>query len=91
METQTQPKVTFKPLVVENGLPKYKFGRQLRKMALVAGDVVAEVRWTKDKDGHWTTALVRGGKKVWDGGPSPKRDQRDVVLLAAVRDLAAAA
>jgi hypothetical protein len=90
-QIETAPAVTFTPLrLTADGAPQYKFGKQLRKSVLVNGDPVAEVRWTKGKGG-WQWALVTGGRKMAEGFPTAKRDQRCPSLLTAARALAAPA
>jgi len=80
--------VTFHPVAEDAaGRPIYRVGKQLRKRVAVSGTVVAEIRWTKSKAG-WQWSLVRGGKKVAEGFPAAKRDQRAPAMMAAARALA---
>jgi hypothetical protein len=83
--------VTFHPTALDAaGRPIYKVGKQLRKSVRVSGDPVAEVRWSRSREG-WIWTLCQSGKVVRRGWPTKSRDQRNPLMMAAARELHAEA
>src|SRR3954454_16764326 len=79
--------VHFHPVALDaDGRPRYRFGNQLRKLAMADDTQLGELRWSRTKKGIWTVALTVSGKIVQAVELGTKRDLRDPRMMRMLRE-----